>query len=142
MSVDFGAGYTIKSMVSRMFSDERVEMRWDGLHRLVKGRLPTDDEDDIVYNLFRIILSSSANRTRGWYSIPLLRLFVLTFIVAIPHVIDVYLSDERARDRNDINGLSSCEFTASTEKVLLDYVRGALRKPVLSLYPGQRAHAP
>jgi len=119
-----------------MFSDEKVEMRGDTLHRLVKGRLPTDEDDDVVYNPFGTIISSSANWFRGWYSIPLLRQFVLTFIVAMPHVVDIYLSDERASDRNGNNGLSSCEFATSTKEVLLNFVRGALRKSVLCYTQG------
>jgi len=56
---------TIKSMVGRIFSDERVETRRDALHQLVRERLPTDEEDDVVYNLFGIIVNSSANWSRG-----------------------------------------------------------------------------
>jgi len=61
-------------------------------------------------------------------------MFVLTFIVAMTHVIDFYLSDERAADRNVIAGLSSGELTAATEEMLIGYVREALRKSFLYSY--------
>lgn len=104
---------SLKNVVGGMLrGDSQNATRLDALHKLLKDRPLTFDDNDIVYTIFGVIVNSAANWSR-----------------AMAHVIDFYLSDERKTDRAAIASFSTSpgDLTQAQEDILIHYVREALR---------------